>query len=50
MAVIDRSSFTVGTILAVVVLLLAIVFAAIGKADIWVAVLFILTALAILVP
>lgn len=43
-------SISVGTILAVLVLILAVVFAAIGKMDLTVAILFVMTALAILVP
>lgn len=50
MAAISRSSITIGTLLACAVLLLAVIFAAFGKLDIWVAALFIMTALSILVP
>jgi hypothetical protein len=50
MARIGTSDISIGTVLAVVVILLAVVFAAIGKMDIWVAALFILTGIAILIP
>jgi len=43
-------SISIGTILAIVALILAIVLAAIGKIDPFVAGLFILTELAIIVP